>query len=103
VSLVIQTVVMGIYLLIREPGQMTAVIRNWPTALMVGVTGFLASAAWFTAFTMENAAYVRAVGQIELVFTFIASVFFFKEKTSRLEICGIVLIVTAILMLVLIR
>jgi len=103
VSVVIQTIVMGVYLLIREPGQMTAVIRNWPTALMVGVAGFLASAAWFTAFTLEIAAYVRAVGQIELVFTFIASVFFFREKTNRLEICGIVLIVTAILILVLIR
>jgi drug/metabolite transporter (DMT)-like permease len=103
VSVVIQAIVMGVYLLIREPGQMTAVIRNWPTALMVGVAGFLASAAWFTAFTLEIAAYVRAVGQIELVFTFIASVFFFREKTNRLEICGIVLIVTAILILVLIR
>ena len=103
VSLVIQTIVMGVYLLIREPGQMTAVIRNWPTALMVGIAGFLASAAWFTAFTLENAAYVRAVGQIELVFTFIASVFFFREKTTRLEIFGIILIVTAILILVLLR
>ena len=101
VALVMQTAIMGAYLLIREPGQMTAVIRNWRVASAVGVAGFLASAAWFTAFTLENAAYVRAVGQIELVFTFIASVFFFKEKTGRLEILGIALIVTAILILVL--
>jgi drug/metabolite transporter (DMT)-like permease len=85
VSVVMQTLIMGGYLLIREPGQMTAVIRHWRPSLMVGLAGFFGSAAWFAAITLQNAAYVRAVGQIELVFTFIASVFFFKEKTSRLE------------------
>ena len=59
------------------------------------------SIGWFTAFTLENAAYVRAVGQIELVFTFIASVFFFRERTNRPELLGIALIVVAILILVL--
>jgi len=44
---------------------------------------------------------VRAVGQIELVFTFIASVFFFRERTSRIELLGIALILAAILLLVL--
>jgi drug/metabolite transporter (DMT)-like permease len=103
VSVVMQTVIMGAWLLLREPGQMTAVLRHWPPALAVGACGFLASAAWFTAVTLENAAYVRAVGQIELVFTFIASVFFFRERTSRLELLGIALILAAILMLVLLR
>ena len=56
---------------------------------------------WFTAFTLQNAAYVRAVGQIELIFTFIASVFFFKETISRSEITGILLILVAILMILL--
>lgn len=101
VALTMQTVIMGVYLLWREPGQMSAIFRHWKPALMVGVSGFLASVGWFTAFTLENAAYVRAVGQIELVFTFIASVVFFKEKTSRLELAGVTLILAAILLLIL--
>lgn len=101
VSLVMQTVIMGAYLLLREPGQMTAILRHWRPALMVGVCGFLASVGWFTAFTLENAAYVRAVGQIELVFTFIASVVFFKEKTTALELFGVALVLAAILLLIL--
>lgn len=101
VSVVLQTVIMGVYLVWREPGQLSAVIRHWPPALAVGVAGFLASVGWFTAFALENAAYVRAVGQIELVFTFIASVFFFRERTSRLELLGIAFIVTAIVILIL--
>lgn len=103
VALVMQTVIMGTYLRLREPGQMTEVIRHWPRGLAVGIAGVLASIGWFTAFTLENAAYVRAVGQIELVFTFIASIFFFKEKTNRLELLGIVLIVAAIFFLIMVR
>ena len=101
VSLVMQTVMMGVYLLWKEPGEITKVLRNWRPASTVGVFGILASICWFTAFTLQNAAYVRALGQIELVFTFIFSIFFFKEKTSAMEFLGIVLIVVAIFILIL--
>lgn len=101
VSLAMQTLLMGLYLIWREPGQIRAVLRNWRPALGVGVAGFLASVGWFTAFTLENAAYVRAVGQIELVFTFIASVVFFKERTKPLELLGIALVIAAIVILIL--
>lgn len=101
ISVVIQTVIMGVYIGMREPGTLKAVMVHWKWSLAVGVTGAATSVAWFTAFTMQNAAYVRAVGQIELVFTFVASVFFFKERTSRLEVFGILLVVAAILLLLL--
>ncbi|MGH6660250.1 MAG: EamA family transporter [Rhodospirillales bacterium] len=101
VAVVAQTLMMGVYLAWREPGQITAVVRNWRPALSVGVAGVLASIFWFSAFTLENAALVRAVGQIELVFTFIASVVFFRERTKAIEIVGIALIVGGILILVL--
>jgi uncharacterized membrane protein len=60
----------------------------------------LASIGWFTAMTLENAAYVRGLGQIELVFTFVASYLFFGERASRREIVGILLVVMGILLLV---
>jgi drug/metabolite transporter (DMT)-like permease len=101
VSVIMQTLMMGAYLIWREPGQMTAVLRNWRPALAVGVAGALASVFWFSAFALENAAYVRALGQIELVFTFIASVVFFRERTKAMELVGVALIVGGILILVL--
>ncbi|MEK9723224.1 MAG: DMT family transporter [Rhodospirillaceae bacterium] len=101
VSVSMQTASMGLYLLWREKGQMTAVFKAWKPAGGVGLAAVMGSIGWFTAFALQNAAYVRAVGQIELVFTFIASVFFFKEKTNALELTGIALVVAAILMLVL--
>jgi len=101
VALVIQTAIMGLYLAWKEPGTLRDVLVHWRWSLAVGVAGVLASICWFTAFTLQNAAYVRALGQIELIFTFIASVFFFRERTSRTEIGGILLVAAGILLLVL--
>ncbi len=101
VAVVIQTIVMGIYLVWREPGEIRRVIINWRWAGAVGVAGVLASVAWFTAFTLQNAAYVRALGQIELVFTFLASTMVFRERVSRLETAGILLVILAILIIIL--
>lgn len=101
VSLVIQTLLMGGYLLWREPGELTRVLHHWRWAGVVGVTGVLASIGWFTAFTLQNAALVRAVGQIELVFTFIATTLFFRERVDWRETFGIVLVTAGILLLIL--
>jgi drug/metabolite transporter (DMT)-like permease len=96
----IQVVVMGVWLAWREPGQITAVLRAWRVAALVGLAGVLASICWFTAFTIENAAHVRALGQIELVFTFIASHVFFKERTNATEVMGILAVIAGILLLI---
>ena len=101
IALVMQTVLMGAWFLAFDRDQLQAVFREWRRALPVGVVGMLGSVCWFTAFTLQNAAYVRALGQIELLFTFVASIFFFGEKIARSELLGILLIVTAILMILL--
>ncbi len=101
VSLVMQTLLMGLYLGLREAGELSRVVREWRWAGMVGVAGVLASVGWFTAFTLQNAAYVRALGQIELVFTFIASTLVFRERVDWRETLGIVLVAAGIVLLIL--
>ena len=101
VSVVLQTVMMGAYLALREPGQLKAVIVHWRPSLSVGVAGVLASIGWFSAFTLQNAAYVRALGQIELIFTIIVSAVIFREKIKSQEIAGIAFIIIGILILLL--
>lgn len=96
-----QTVAMAAWLTWREPGQVMATIRAWRVSVPAGFSGALASMGWFTAMTIQNAAYVRAVGQIELVFTFAASWLFFREKSKPAEILGVVLICAGIVVLVL--
>ena len=57
-----QTLVMSVYMRLREPGEITKVVRSWKVAGLVGLSGMLGSAGWFTAMTIQNAAYVRALG-----------------------------------------
>ncbi|WP_172293425.1 EamA family transporter [Pseudoruegeria sp. HB172150] len=96
-----QTVVMLILLRVREPGQITQVFRKWRTTALVGVTGMLGSLGWFTAFTLQNAAYVRALGQVELIFSFLITTLVFHEAVSRRELTGIALLGLSVVMLVL--
>ena len=77
---VFQTVLMIVFMRMKEPGQLMEVIKAWRVAGLVGLSGMAASAGWFTAMTIQNAAYVRALAQVELVFTFVASVFFFRRR-----------------------
>ena len=53
---------------------------------------------WSTAFTPHNAAYMRALDQEELVFTCLASLFYFCEKIAASELVGILMIVCAIVL-----
>jgi drug/metabolite transporter (DMT)-like permease len=96
-----QTLVMAVYMRVREPGQVSAVFRAWRVAAWAGITGMIASAGWFTAMTIQNAAYVRALGQIELVFTFAASILMFHEWPNRTEVTGILMVIGGILLLLL--
>lgn len=95
-----QTGAMALWLLIREPGEIQRVVANWRVAGLVGVTSMIGSLGWFTAFTLQNAAYVKALGQIELLFSFLASTLFFREKTTSRELVAMLFLTGSILLLV---
>jgi drug/metabolite transporter (DMT)-like permease len=97
--LAFQSLAMGAYLLVRDRAQLGAVGRAWRPALLVGACGMAASAGWFTAMAMQNAAYVRAVGQLELLFAFIVSLLVFRERARPLDVAGVLLIVGGIVLL----
>lgn len=99
--LTFQTMIMTAYLAWRDRDQIAKVVAAWRWTGAVGLVAMLGSAGWFTAMTLQNAAYVRAVGQVELVFTFIASTLFFRERSSPAEILGILLVAGGILLLLL--
>ncbi len=99
IVLVIQTQVMGICLALRDFEEFRKVFIYWRPACLVGISGGVASIGWFSAFTLQNASYVRALGQVELVFTFIVTLFWFREKVGRAEVLGIALIMSSIFIL----
>lgn len=92
-----QTIAMRFWLEWREPGEVARVLAAWRSTALVGLTGVLGSLGWFVAFALMNAAYVRSLGQIELVFSLAASVLFFREKVTAREVIGIALLAVSII------
>ena len=95
-----QCIAMAVWLRAVEPGQITAVWQARKVALWLGLTSMAGSLSWFTAFTLQTAAYVQALGQVELVFSLLASVLFFRERVTRRELAGIGVLGLSILVLV---
>ena len=91
-----QTLLLGGWLLVRDPGVVTRTLRAWRVSLFAGFMGAAASAGWFTAFAIEPVAHVRTLGLVELVFSYAVARRFFREKVSRAELAGIALITAGV-------
>ena len=96
---VIQSLLIGGYLAWRQPQAIKKIIQEWRISLMAGCAGALASFGWFTAFAMRNAADVRTLALVEVLFGYVVSRQFFKEKTLLQESVGIVLLVIGIIVI----
>ena len=102
IVIVMQAVAMLLWIVFKERQELRRISQAWRPALIVGFVGATASFGWFTAMTLQPAAVIKALAQIEMLFTFASSVLVFKEHINRLEIAGCLLIVLGILALVLI-
>jgi drug/metabolite transporter (DMT)-like permease len=93
---------MLIWIVLREPAELKRIAAAWKPAFVVGFVGASASFGWFMAMTLQQAAIVKVVAQVEMLFTFASSFFIFREWINRLELLGCLLIVLGVVTLVLI-
>ena len=93
-GLFIQTAVVTTYLLIFEKSEFKKFYQNKVEICLTGLAGFLATLSWFFAFTLIQASFVRAVGQIEILFSYMSSKYLFKEKITFIEIMGIIIFIS---------
>jgi len=100
-SVLLQSAVMGAVMMVFARGALVSSFTHWRRAWPVGLFGAIATACWFTAFSLENVASVRAVGQVELLITLGISVLIFKEKISRIELAALCLLTSSILLVLL--
>ena len=100
IAIVFQTILVGLYLFFFKKEQFFAVFKYWKPSLPAGICGTGATFGWFAAFGLATAAEVRAVGQIELIFSIFVSLLVFKEKIKRTELIGILLLGASILIII---
>ena len=97
----VQSLILTGWLWLRAGGGIGAVLREWRIEALVGAAGMLASLGWFTAFTLVTVAQVKAVGQVELVFSWLTARVAFGERPSRRETLAIALVAGGILLVIL--
>jgi drug/metabolite transporter (DMT)-like permease len=97
----LQILMQGAYLYWREPAELRKALTSWRTSMWVGTLSGCGSACWFTGFAIAEVALVRAVGQIEIVFTLLFSRFYLKEILKRADVGGLSLVVFGVLLVVL--
>jgi len=76
-------------------------LTQWRLCLFVGITSVIGSIGWFTASSFQNAAYVKALGQVEFFITLLLTYRIFKEKISQMEYLGMLLIIASVVILLL--
>jgi drug/metabolite transporter (DMT)-like permease len=100
IGLIVQVALLSLYLWLRDPGVIRAILKHWRPSMLAGFLGALASQFWFLAFALATAASVRTLALVEVLFAQAISTFVFKQSTTQREALGIVLIVVGVLLLI---
>jgi drug/metabolite transporter (DMT)-like permease len=95
----LQVLMLGAWLCWREKPQLIKVGVHWRSSLWVGLFSVLGSSGWALAITLESAARVRAAGQVELVFTILASRLVLKEHLTVRDWCGCTVLTGGVLLM----
>lgn len=95
-----EAVLLSLYLLIFERDTWVKLLQNYKMAMMVSLFSFLGSLGWFSAMSLQHVAFVKTVGQIEIFFMLMISLFIFREKLKKEDILGLILIALAAILVV---
>jgi drug/metabolite transporter (DMT)-like permease len=101
VTITLQSLALFIWMAVFDRDQIGKIAKVWKWGLLAGASGACASFGWFIGFTLQSAAVIKALAQVEMLFTYASTIFIFREKVTPTELAGCALIVVGILVLVL--
>lgn len=96
--LCIQTVALSAYIYHQQPQAFKELYAHRGMTLATSITSCIGSIGWFTAMALQHVALVKTLGQTEVLFTIMISVWWLKKPVQRYEIIGLVLISIAAVM-----
>lgn len=99
--LLIQTLILLLWLLIRSPQTLRALCLKPKLVFVISFCSFVGSIGWFTAMSLETVALVKTLGQIEIFFTLLISAKWFKERLQRSDKWGLGLILVGAVLVIL--
>ena len=93
--LCIQTTLLVSYIAVKNRSTFVALKNNAKMTLATSATSCLGSICWFSAMALHHVAYVKTLGQVEVLFTILIATFWLKQKVKKHELIGLLLIATA--------
>jgi drug/metabolite transporter (DMT)-like permease len=99
VSLGIQSMLLGIWLGLRDRAVFIASLREWRQSLGAGFLGASASVCWFTAFSLTPAANVRTLALVEMPLAALLSARLSGKAMQRHELLGFAVVLGGVAML----
>ena len=100
VGLTLQASLLSLYLAVKSPAVLRAIVLAWRPSLFAGAMGAFASQFWFLAFALASAASVRTLGLVEVLFAQGVSHLAFKQPATLREAFGILLVVGGVVLLI---
>lgn len=98
-AMTIQSLLLGIWLALRDRAAFAGSLREWRGSLGAGLTGALSSAFWFAAFSLTAAANVRTLGLVELPMVALMSGRLTGKAMARHELVGMGIILAGVALL----
>ena len=95
----LQSIFLGAWIAFKTPQGLMPIVRAWRVSLLAGSMGAAASLAWFTAYAMQDAAAVRTLGLVEVVFSYVVSRRILSEQLSLPERLGMLLVVLGLVLI----
>jgi drug/metabolite transporter (DMT)-like permease len=99
-GLMLQTVLLSSYLLLRDRKTLMALLRLWKPSMLAGFLGAAASQFWFLGFALTSVANVRTLALVEVLFAQAIAYYSMKQRISAREALGIALIVVGVALLI---
>lgn len=88
----IQAVGLSGYIALTKPIVFRQLAHHGRAVLLISAISCLGSVCWFTAMALQHVAYVKTLGQVEVLLTLLLAHFWLHDKVTKREIVGLLLI-----------
>ena len=93
--LCIQTTLLVSYIAVKNRSTFIALKNNAKMTLATSIISCFGTICWFSAVSLHHVAYVKTLGQVEVLLTMLVATFWLKNKVQKYEIIGLLLIAAA--------
>lgn len=97
----LQTFLLVSYLLIRNREELRVMASHKKKVAYTSLASFLGSLGWFSAMSLQTVPLVKTLGQIEIFFMMIISIFWLKETPPKKDLFALMLIAAAAVLVML--